>query len=53
VARPSKDCPLETFSTQAVVLLTGKKSESQARKELDEAERSVVEVYNQLQQLAR
>ncbi len=53
VARPSKDCPLETFSTQAVVLLTGKKSESQARKELDEAERAVVDVYNQLQQLAR
>jgi hypothetical protein len=52
-ARQGKDCAFETFSTQAVVLFTGKKSESQARKELDDAERAVSEVQNQLQQLSR
>jgi hypothetical protein len=49
----AKDCGLDTFSTQAVGFFTGKKSETQARKEREDADRAVLAIQNQLNQLAR
>ncbi len=52
-AGPAKDSVLETISIQASGLFLGKKSESQARTELKDAERNVDDVQNRLKQLAR
>jgi hypothetical protein len=52
-AHANKENVLETISTQAVGLFTGKKSDAQWRKQLEESRQVVEDVENRLKQLAR
>ncbi|MEX0678638.1 MAG: hypothetical protein WD063_16275 [Pirellulales bacterium] len=52
-AQPQKPCVLETISSEAVGLFAGKKSNPEASKELEEAEKTVADVQLRLKQLAR
>ena len=48
-----KENVLESISSQTVGLFTGKKSDAQLRKQLDESQQLLVDVENRLKQLAR
>jgi hypothetical protein len=52
-ARPPKDNVLESFSTQAVSIFTGKKPDPHSRREVVEAGREVTEIESRLKQLTR